>query len=277
MTSTSTARRCGVNLLYGDGKNDLAPRNVYEDKLNTVYAKNLLYPYCSATAYYVLNGILPPDNFGTDCAGQAKRLRQELHDVDVFAKYIDDTVSGRHRSLVCWHDGQCYYMTPYLMHRTPININSVPLVVPAFPCAQDSCSKIFISTQDATLDVRKVWLGQPRIDRFVFDLTRANFDELTNDEYTARIIHPEQNTISIRVIDFCNNETLHYLIHTSNTDRSYTISAQGISPKSAGEYGRILKKIAELIDSSPSEIQDYIFGAYKLRQTMLREVERGYY
>lgn len=244
----------------------------YANKLIEIYKENLSFPYCSASGYYLLSGICPPDKFGSDCVGQAKILKQKLHDASICAKYIDDNETGRHRSLLCEIEGQLYYMTTYLMHPAPVPLNSGLLVVPSFPFVQGVSSSIFISIKGTILDVKKTWINSCRIDRFCFDINSANNEELSHEEWMRRLIHPEQKTISIRVMDIVNVEVLHYVMHVSKADRTHTSSSLGVSQKGSGEYNRTLRRIAELIGSSPSEIEEYIYGAYKIRKEMLGKV-----
>ena len=240
------------------------------NKLFDIHHKSLSYPYCSATSFYVLNGISTLANFGADCIGQAIILKQKLHDASIEAKYIDDQMVGRHRSLICEIAGHSYYLTTYLMHQYPVLLNSASLVVPSFPIVQGCSSAIHFSKDNSILEVKKTWANFFRIDRFVFDIDSATSEELSREEWMRRLIHPEQNTISIRVIDFENVEVLHYVMHAMKADKTYAISSKGVSPKGTGEYVRTLRRIAKLIGSAPSEIQDYIGSAYLLRQEMLR-------
>lgn len=202
-----------------------------KNKLINIYKDNLSSPYCSASTFYLLNGIFPLDKFGTDCVGQAKKLKQKLHDASICTKYIDDNITGRHRSLMCEIEGQLYYMTTYLMHQSPIPLNSDSLVVPSFPFAHGISSKVFISKRDSILDVKKTWINARRIDEFSFDINGATDEEVSHEEWMRRLVHPEQKTISIRAIDSENVEVLHYVMHASRADRTYTISSLGVSQK----------------------------------------------
>ena len=235
-----------------------------------IHQKSLSFPYCSATSFYVLNGISAPDNFGADCIGQAIILKQKLHDASIEAKYLDDKIVGRHRSLICEIAGHSYYLTTYLMHQLPVLLDSASLIVPSFPIAQGCFSGINFTKKNSILEVKKTWVNSCRIDKFVFDIESASNEELSREEWMRRLIHPEQKTISIRVIDFSNDDVLHYVMHATKADKTYVISSQGVSPKGTGKYDSTLRRIAELICSSPKEIQEYIYGAYLIRETLIK-------
>jgi len=242
------------------------------EKCFDIFSCCQLYPYSSAAFYYVYNGISPPDKLGTDCVGQAEILKQKLHELSITAKYIEDTIVGRHRSLLCEVDCQQYYMSPYLLHQYPVPLNKATLLVlPTFPVMQGQASKLFITKTDNILEVKKTWLNSSRVDRFCFDLNISTSMELTQQEWMRRLIHPEQKTISIRVLDPLNGEVLHYLINIENLNGAYVISSNGASYKQSEEFNRVLKRIAELTDSAPSEIEDYIFGALALRHRLLSD------
>lgn len=72
-------------------------------------------------------------------------------------------------------------------------------------------------------------------------------------------MHPEQTTLSIRVVDFeDNNNVLHYIFDFTR-NKFFTISKAKIFIENSVEFNDVLKRIAEIIYSSPDEIVDYIY------------------
>jgi len=72
-------------------------------------------------------------------------------------------------------------------------------------------------------------------------------------------VHPQQTTLSIRVVDFeDNNNVLHYIFDFTK-NKFFAISKAKIFIEDSIEFNEVLKRIAEIIDSSPHEIVDYIY------------------
>ena len=240
--------------------------------LNQVYKDSLSFPYCSASAYYFFENIATPENFWSDCYGQIKRLKWELLKNWIQAEYIDDTIVGRHRSLIFKSQEGDFYLSSYLMHGEPVLLGkSSELKIPTHPFVWNDNSILCVSKRNNLLDVTKLWPNSYRKDSFHFDINNTINNDLSYEEYLFRILHPEQTTLSIRVIDFENMEVLHYVFDFTHK-KIFAVSSSGKFHKGTREFDEILKRIANVIKSSPEEIEDYIHWAYIIREKMVKEL-----
>lgn len=243
------------------------------NKASEILKKNLEFPYCSASAYYNFDWQKISDNFWWNCCEQAEKLKKDLEKFWIEAKYIDDFTVGRHRSIIMKWDDWDYYLSPYLMQEKAIllteNIQEDILV---HPFIWDKSWILKISKKDNILNVTKLWPNSYRKDIFSYDINKLINDDLSLENHISRVIHPEQTTLSIRVIDFENTDVLHY-IFDFKSNKIYTLSSKGRFYIGTKEFDETLKKIANIIDSSPSEIQDFIHWAYKIREKILKHFD----
>lgn len=243
------------------------------NKASEILKKNLEFPYCSASAYYDFDWQNISEKFWWNCCEQAEKLKKDLEKSWIEAKYIDDFTVWRHRSIIMkWNDWD-YYLSPYLMQEKAIllteNIQEDILV---HPFIWDKSWILRISKKDNILNVTKLWPNSYRKDIFSYDINKLINDDLSLENHIARVIHPEQTTLSIRVIDFKNIDVLHY-IFDFKLNKIYTLSSKGRFYNGTKEFDETLNKIAEIINSNPSEIQDFIYWAYKIREKILKHFD----
>lgn len=240
-------------------------------KFNSICNDEFFYPYCSATSFYRLSGaeLDFSEKFGSDCVWQSARLKKRLTEAGVRCKYIDDVIVGRHRSLLCDMDGYLYYVSPYLMLDYPVFIGSHKdanaTIATSYPYVGNSPSPVDISLEEGMLSVVKRWNVTGRVDSYRFDLNKTTNDELTSFEYIRRLIHPEQNNLSMRIIDKQEKEVLHYIVPLSNIACAFTLSSKGMARNGTTQYKVVLGRIASLLEATQDEIEDYVIGAVMIR------------
>ncbi|EKE30352.1 MAG: hypothetical protein ACD_2C00001G0002 [uncultured bacterium (gcode 4)] len=241
-----------------------------ENKLCSIYKDGLNFPYCSATAFYYLDSIDVPDKFWSNCCDQAKRLNESLLENWFESEYIEDILVGRHRSLLCGSWNEVFFLSPYLMHTEPICITPLSdFNSKSFPFADDHKSLLHISKIWNILNATKHWPNSSRKDVFSFDIRKGVKEDLVYNDHFQRATHLEQKNLSIRVIDFEDSNVLHYIFDFISNE-IFAVSSRGRFWKWTWWFLEILWRISQIIGSSPMEIEDYIFGAYLIRQKILK-------
>jgi hypothetical protein len=234
--------------------------------LEETFKESLAFPYCSATHFYRHVGIHVPERFGDNCYEQSKRLVNRLEVNGIKARLLKDLMVGRHHSVVAFHDGKEYYLNPYFMHREPILISEDNEEHEAYPLNGNRMITTVLFGK--LLMAEKRWPKSKRKDKFMFDLS-ASVCELSCEEYTNALLHPEQKTVSIRAIDYESADVLHAC--RSNEDKSFfCLDMNGRYLRGTRHYDRIIDSLSALIRSNSSEIHDFLWGAGLLREEMLK-------
>lgn len=240
-----------------------------KEKIDKIYKENLHFPYCSATSFYLLSNIETPTKFWSNCYEQAKKLKNDLKKCNIETKFLEDIKIKRHRSLVYMNKDLVIYFWPYLILPNPIIFENITnLEIDSFPYLVNKNSTVTVNKNSNILNVSKNWPNSNRIDSFYFDLNLATNYERIYEEYLEKILHPEQKNLSIRVIDFENNNLLHYVFDFIN-HKFYVIFNTTRHDKWSKEFNLVLSRIWKIINSSPSEIEDYIYWWFLNRQKLI--------
>lgn len=250
-------------------------------------------PYCSASSYYEYFGDAPAHpRFGASCAWQSFEVGRRLGSTP--GGTVRYHVDGRHVAAVVHGPDGLEVLDPYLMHLEPVRLRladirpdgSVVTSVPALPRRTDADG----ITRPGR--VRAVWLpqrGRLRLEYGRFSPSRGHhfvsrfFDLATDQELRVvpppadvvrpLLLHPEQNNVSIRVVDPIDDQVRELLyplppsgaVARVRADRLHTRDNQGaLSPAGTPGYRRTLRGIAGALHIDVAELVDFVLGGAEI-------------
>lgn len=248
-------------------------------------------PYSSASQFYEYFGDAPADQrYGVSCAWQSFAVGQRLSGLGAWP--IRYHVDGRHVAAVVHSDEGLVVLDPYLLHLDPIRLNraecdadgSVSASVPALPVRVDAAGVTHAGR------VRAVWLQDRerlRLEYSRFSPTRGHYvvsrfftlptdTELRlvpppADVIRPLLLHPEQNNVSIRVVDPVDNQ-LREVIYPLTTGE-VTVRADGLisrdnqgAVRAAGsrEFDRTLSALAAVLNVPGTDVCEFVLGAARI-------------
>ncbi len=185
-------------------------REVYESALYSVH-------YSSVTQYYeYLESRQVDRRFGTSCGFQALAVGRALEEagIDDVRYYMD----GRHAAVICRDDdGERYLCDPYLMHTTPISlieaarpegvdVEAYPITIDENGVRHTSQLKVRYLESSNVISLQYLRLAAGSTKRTLSRYFRLRLDRPVEgppapEEVRMMLFHPEQNNLSVRVID----------------------------------------------------------------------------
>lgn len=183
-------------------------------------------PYSSvAQMHQFLGGVDPDPRFGASCVLQSLELAETLR-----ADGFDDVVlhvDGRHVAVTCRCEGRPYLLDPYLLHAAPILLDDVMAAsrgaFSAYPIRGGVAAELrvrvyrtapVVSLAHFVYDPVAAQLALNR--HFKLRLDAAVDRGLSADDVKAVLFHPEQNNLSIRVLDrrdLCLTDLIYPIAH----------------------------------------------------------------
>lgn len=247
--------------------------------------KYILYhvPYNSISQLYLyLKKEEVPLNYGLPCALQLNELVTRLSNAGFsYTGYID----LRHATIVVPINGKEYLFDPYLLHSEPVCLTSLEddkyYHFKAFPYRKDkeartvpSQFRIQICREKGTMNTRYAQFQVKddkflQIRRFRFDKDRTIMKLPSPSELVPHFFHPEQTTLSFRVLCKSDSKLYQIIYPICWYFRSGMHSPLNILIKlndgetitsSATEYKFFLQKIADNLGLTKKDIIDFIMG-----------------
>jgi hypothetical protein len=186
-------------------------------------------PYNSVSSVFNVAREVPPAVFGGNCIWQVMQLRKRLLNEGVRGTYF--LRDGRHHTLIVPSREALFLLDPYLMHKEPINLTEMldsrekqrkfiayPNVIDASGKVQKGYIAIVFEKDKHRFVIEKGRfnpnLSEYRVLRFFFDLNCPKYRTLSLSNPSVAF-HPEQTSLSIRVLDIASGEVMHliYPIH----------------------------------------------------------------
>lgn len=254
--------------------------NIYKDILYHV-------PYNSISQLYIyLKKIDVPLSFGLPCALQLKELTRRFNEAGF--SYTGH-VNHRHGTIIVPIEGREYLFDPYLLHSEPVCLSSLEdnkhYSFKAFPYRKDkegrtipSQFRLQVSRKNETLNTRYAQFQVENdkfllVRRFRFDLSQTVMKLPSPSKIIPYFFHPEQTTLSIRVL--CKSDSKMYqLIYPicwyfrsgmhSPTNIFIKLNSGETITSSRSDYRFFLQKIADNIGLSKNDIIDFIMGGVSL-------------
>lgn len=276
--------------LLDDRGHQVPPAELLSDVLSEVlYAV----PYSSASQFYEYFGDAPADaRFGKSCAWQSFDVGDRLRALGgLTVRYY---VDGRHVAAVLHGDDALVVFDPYLLHVTPLRLNraqarsngSVVASVDALPVRRDSAGLARPS------QVRATWLPRQsrlKLEYLRFSPTRDHyvisryFVLSTERELLAApppadvirplLVHPEQNNVSIRVVDRKDDQVRELVYPLTGTDARSPIEPAQLCARDnqgaifrAGEPGfaATVASVARALQVGADDLFDFVLGAARI-------------
>lgn len=258
------------------------------DDLQAMYRDFLFaVPYNSCSQLYeYFGGIEPDPRFGATCAFQALHLADRLEGAG--ASDVALHRDNRHVAVTCVAEGRRYLLDPYLLHRDPLDMEAATLKgstsSPAYPVRlddrhQERASRLELqshrSGEAITLKYSRYSPSTGRYALARYFQLRPAIRETTLppvDTIKALLFHPEQNNLSIRVLDR-KREHVTDLIYPLYYYRGNPVRAEHlIVQTNTGEivvpgtlsYDVKLKRMADALGTSTAEVEDFVLGAARL-------------
>ncbi len=263
-----------------------APGRVLADVVRTV-------PYSSASQYYEYFGNAPADpRFGASCAWQSFEVGRRLTGCDGTA--VRYHVDGRHVAAVLHRPDGLDVLDPYLMHLRPLQLRlldcrpdgTVVSTVPALPMRTDADG----TTRPGR--VRAVWLPRQhrlRLEYGRFSPTRGHhfvsrFFSLATDRELRMVpppadvirpllLHPEQNNVSVRVVDPDDDQVREILypltapgaLTAIRPDLLHARDNQGtLAPADSAAFRRSVGGIARALRTDVADLVEFVLGAAEI-------------
>ena len=252
-------------------------------------------PYSSTSQFHEYFGEMPvPASYGVSCAFQSFEVGRRL--AASGGPAVSYLVDGRHVAAVVRREDGLDVLDPYLMHREPLRLRtadarpggSVVATVPALPMRRAA---------DGTLRpgrVRAVW--NPGRGRLRLEYTR--FKPSTDGYAVSRVftldtekelrvvpppadvvrpllLHPEQNNLSIRVVDPETLAVREIVFPLTGEARRRAPSKHGLlvrdnqgAVRAFGEPGFdvVLGDLARSLGSPPVDVVDFVLGGARIHR-----------
>jgi hypothetical protein len=251
--------------------------------------KSILYsiPYNSISQLYIyLKEINVPHNFGLPCVLQLNELVSRL--VNAGFSYTG-YLNHRHASIIVPIGGKEYLFDPYLLHSEPVCLSSLKenqyYNFKAFPYRKDkegrtipSQFRVQVSRKNETLNTRYAQFQSDDdkfllIRRFRFDLGQTVMSLPPPSEIIPLFFHPEQTTLSIRVL--CKSDSKVYqLIYPicwyfrsgmhSPVNIFLKLNSGEVITSSRSDYKFYFQKIADNTGLTKNDIIDFIMGGISI-------------
>lgn len=247
------------------------------EKLRMILIKALDFQYSSAASMYILDGQHPPKKFGSNCYEQARNLRNALIAAGFDQTYfIEESLVGRHRSLISLINGERFYFNPYFMHCELIDLDATrpKNKFNSYPIVNGNYSPINITMDGNQLTVVKQWPLQKRVDKFIFDINKPIANEWHYEDYFSRVFHPEQTTLSIRFLNTTSGTVDHLAYAIDDTIKNNrqlfikTNENKKILESDSVLFDKKLEELTTLISSNKKETLDFLYGAIDLHKKL---------
>ncbi len=253
-------------------------------------------PYSSASQFYEYFGDAPADpRYGKSCAWQSFAVGARL--VTLGGPVVRYHVDGRHVAAVAHSADGLVVLDPYLLHLEPLRLSlddrrpdgSVVATSPALPVRVDS------SGTPRPGQVRATWI--PHRDRLKLEYRRFSparghhtvsrfFTLPTNSELRLvpppaevirpLLVHPEQNNISVRVVDPADHHVREIIYPLGDPDAgSHPVSASRLCARdnqgALVRHGRpafavTVGAIARTLGASPADVLDFVLGGAEIHR-----------
>lgn len=248
-------------------------------KLFEILLESLSFQYSSAASMYILDDQRPPKKFGSNCYEQARNTKIALQAAGFEKTYfVEDTIVGRHRSIICETEAGRFLFCPYFMHLDLIHIDAIQadLTIDAYPIVEGIGSTIAVTRTENRITITKSWPRQERIDRFTFDLDRHITSDIDFDDYVARAIHPEQSTLSIRFLNTTTGAIDHLACAAESTNPKETLhirtnEGEKIFYANRDTFETKLADLTTRISATDTETIKFLLDARALRDRLIHE------
>jgi hypothetical protein len=239
-------------------------------------------PYNSATQIleYFADRRLPP-RLGMSCAWQAFWIAERLQEkTSAAATFLRDE---RHVAAVYRSGNELAILDPYLLHQVPIRLDAaaqhdgtVRQVVDAYPVRSNGAGARVPSRLRATWDVRTdvirleyVRYSARRGHNYVYRCFTLRPEAVLTEvpsppaEVRVRLLHPEQNNLSVRVVHPVLEELAEIILPLAgvslekpakNDDLVSKNNAGRVSRAGSAGFDRDLGLVAEAVDYSPRAV-----------------------
>jgi len=306
---TGSIHRRIADRIRGDGETARASGPIAAtDLLGGVLAEVVhTVPYSSASQFYEYFGDTPADTrYGKSCAWQSFEVGRRL--AAVGGPTVRYHVDGRHVAAVVHSDEGLDVLDPYLMHLEPVRLRhadarpdgSVVAAVPALPIRLDA------DGSPRPGRVRASWL--PRRNRLKLEYLRfsptrghhvvSRFFTLPTDRelrvvpppadvIRPLLVHPEQNNISVRVVDPQDGQVREVIYPLGQVGPRAPVDADRLCARD--NQGAVIRHghpdftdtvgaIAHSLGVVPAEVLGFVLGGARIhRQVSPGELELAEY
>lgn len=259
---------------------------MFNTKITAIYEETLFdFPYNSFASVYGVLGFKSPEKLGGNCADQAERVHRHLKtflDSSQQPYQLGYLLDQRHHATLLHLNGHSYLFDPYVLHESVIDASKILSsgigeIFNAYPK-----ENVYNFLKVTPLNATKLLLEKHRFNAKInqYGITQFWLDTgLPQDQripVTTDIIayHPEQTTLSIRILDKNSGQLTHViypvaqLFDQRSVDKKYLQiklnDGSSITDPQTLDFINTFQQISQTLNSSPSELLDYMMHGVEL-------------